>query len=136
MAVSALERVGALHLASRGLDELSGGEKQRVLMARALVQEARCLLLDEPTNHLDISFQHQLLALVRDLDLTTVVVLHDLNLASRYCDSIVLLEKGRIREMGTPAEVLKPAIIESVYSIEAEDVAAHDGTLQLLFRRK
>lgn len=136
MAVSALERVGALHLASRGLDELSGGEKQRVLMARALVQEARCLLLDEPTNHLDISFQHQLLQLVRDLDLTTVVVLHDLNLAARYCDSIVLLERGEIREMGTPREVLTPKIVHSVYGIDAEDVIADDGTLQLLFRKK
>ncbi|WP_026820106.1 ABC transporter ATP-binding protein [Arthrobacter castelli] len=134
LAVSALERVGALHLASRGLDELSGGEKQRVLMARALVQQAQCLLLDEPTNHLDISYQHQVLQLVRELALTTVVVLHDLNLAARYCDSIVLLSAGNVHATGTPSEVLTADTVKSVYGVEADDVLAADGTLQLLFR--
>lgn len=136
LAVDALERVGALHLAARGLDELSGGEKQRVLMARALVQEARCLLLDEPTNHLDIGFQHQLLALVRKLELTTVAVLHDLNLAARYCDSIALLNEGGIRAIGHPNDVLTPESIAEVYGVGVENVTAEDGTHQLLFHQE
>lgn len=133
-AVAALERVGALQLATRGLEELSGGEKQRVLLARALVQEARCLLLDEPTNHLDISYQHQVLQLVRQLDLTSVIVLHDLNLAARYCDSLLLLSDGEVQATGSPDEVLSPAQVTSVYDVRTEEVRAADDTLQLLFR--
>lgn len=132
----ALERVGALHLSSRGIDELSGGERQRVLMARALVQEAGCLLLDEPTNHLDIGFQHQLLSLVRSLSLTTVTVLHDLNLAARYCDTIVLLDHGQIQAIGPPEEVLNPSVITKIYAVGAEPMTSHDGTPQLLFHRE
>ncbi len=133
LAVEALDRVGALHLADRGLTELSGGERQRVLMARALVQQARCLLLDEPTNHLDVGFAHQLLALVRDLGLPTIVVLHDLNLAARYCDRIVLLANGRVLAHGAPAAVLTPERVSAVYGVGAEFVIAGDGTGQLLF---
>lgn len=134
LAVRALERVGALHLASRGLDELSGGERQRVFLARALVQQAHCLLLDEPTNHLDVSFQHSLLDFVRQLSLTTVVVLHDLNLAARYCDAIVMLDRGEIIAQGRPDDVLVPATVGAAYDIDAEPVSAADGAPQLLFR--
>lgn len=135
LAVQALDRTGVLHLASRGFDEISGGERQRVLLARALTQEAGCLLLDEPTNHLDISFQHQLLHLVRDLGVTAVVVLHDLNLAARYCDSLVMLAHGAVQAIGAPDEVLAAHRVEAVYGIDAEDIRAVDGTLQLLFSR-
>jgi len=94
--------VGARDLADRSFGTLSGGEKQRVLIARTLAQEADHLLLDEPTNHLDIRYLHDVLGLVRTLDVTTVVVLHDLNLAARYCDHLVLLDRGTVAAAGRP----------------------------------
>lgn len=134
LAQRALEQVGLLHLANREFATLSGGEKQRVLIARALAQQAQCLLLDEPTNHLDISYQHQVLQLVRELGLTAVVVLHDLNLAARYFHEILMLSHGKVSAQGTPAEVFTRAQVEPVYGIDAEPVRAADGTPQLLFR--
>ncbi|MFD0555717.1 iron complex transport system ATP-binding protein [Stackebrandtia endophytica] len=134
IAADALARVGATHLASRDFGGLSGGERQRVLIARALAQQAEYLLMDEPTNHLDIHFQHEVLHLVRELGVTTVVVLHDLNLAARYCDRLVLLHEGRAHADGTPEDVLLPTILEEVYRIAIEPVTADDGRLQLLFR--
>lgn len=133
IASAALDRVGLLHMADRDFAFLSGGEKQRVLIARALTQEADCLLLDEPTNHLDISYQHQTLALVRQLAVSAVVVLHDLNLAARYCDKILMLREGRTYTEGRPEEVFTSEIVEPVYRIRAEAVTSGDGTRQLLF---
>lgn len=134
IAADALRRVGAEHLAERDLGELSGGEKQRVLIARALAQQATHLLMDEPTNHLDIHFQHEVLGLVRELGVSTIIVLHDLNLAARYCDRLVLLHRGRVVAAGGIDEVLDPAVLEPVYGIHIEIVHAEDGQLQLLFR--
>ena len=133
IAADALTRVGTRHLADRVFAGLSGGEKQRVLIARALAQQADHLLLDEPTNHLDIRYQHEVLQLVRALDVTTVVVLHDLNLAARYCDEVVLLDGGRVSAAGTPNDVLRPEILEPVYRIGVQRVTTDDG-IQLLFR--
>lgn len=130
----ALQQVGLLHLAHREFSTLSGGEKQRVLIARALAQEVECLLLDEPTNHLDINYQHQVLQLVREVALSAVVVLHDLNLAARYCDEIVMLSAGSISAKGPPSEVFTPQAVQPVYRISAEQVGSEDGTPQLLFR--
>ncbi|WP_139983804.1 ABC transporter ATP-binding protein [Nocardioides litoris] len=132
----ALERVGALHLAARGFAGLSGGERQRVLIARALTQEATHLLLDEPTNHLDIRYQHEVLGLVaglaHDLHRTVVVVLHDLNLAARYCDDAVVLAGGAVAASGPVDEVLVPGVLEPVYGIGVERVGA-GGQAHLLF---
>lgn len=136
LASAALDKVGMLHLAHRDMSSLSGGEKQRVLIARALVQEAECLLLDEPTNHLDIGYQHQILALVGNLGMTSVVVLHDLNLAARYCDRLVLLDRGHVRAYGRPAEVLRTQVIESVYRVTVDPVVTSDWVSQLLFRQR
>ena len=133
----ALHRVGAHGLARRAFADLSGGEKQRVLIARALAQSADHLLLDEPTNHLDIRYQHEVLALLRglagDLSAAVVVVLHDLNLAAAYCDDLVLLEQGRVAAQGTVDEVLDPAVVQRVYGIATERLD-RDGELHLLFR--
>lgn len=134
IAADALRRVGAEHLAERDVGDLSGGEKQRVLIARALAQQATHLLLDEPTNHLDIHFQHEVLGLVRELGVSTIIVLHDLNLAARYCDSLVLLHRGRVVAAGGIDDVLDPAVLEPVYGIHIETVRAEDSQLQLLFR--
>ncbi|GGI06208.1 ABC transporter ATP-binding protein [Egicoccus halophilus] len=131
-AAAALRQVGARHLAGRVFAGLSGGEKQRVLIARAITQGADHLLLDEPTNHLDVRYQHEILQLVRQLEVCTVVVLHDLNLAARYCDRLVLLQDGRVVAAGTPDEVLRPEVLEPVYGIGVRRVPDH-GRVQLLF---
>jgi iron complex transport system ATP-binding protein len=98
---------------------LSGGERQRVQIARALAQEPRELLLDEPTNHLDIHHQLDLLSLVAGLPVTTVVALHDLNLAAMFCDQLVVLADGRVVAAGPPTDVLTPELIEHVYGVRA-----------------
>ena len=126
-AVEALRRADAEHLAGRAFPTLSGGERQRVLLARALCQEPEILLLDEPTNHLDVSHQLALLELVTSLDLTCVVALHDLTLASAYCDRIGLLRDGRLEVVGTPTEVLTTARIEDVYGVDC-DLLPHPRT--------
>lgn len=132
IAADALRRVGARSLANRVFAGLSGGEKQRVLIARALAQQADHLMLDEPTNHLDIRYQHEVLQIVRGLGVTTVVVLHDLNLAARYCDELALLHEGRVCAAGPPDKVLRPETLETVYRIGVERVRTSGG-FQLLF---
>lgn len=128
----AMRETGTLHLAARSTDELSGGERQRVLIARALAQSATHLLLDEPTNHLDVRYQHELLTVIAGLPLCTIIVLHDLNLAARYCDEIVLLDRGSVVASGAPDAVLTPENIEPVYGIGVARMEI-DSVIQLLF---
>lgn len=132
IAAAALRRVGARHLADRIFVRLSGGEKQRVMIARALAQQPAHLVLDEPTNHLDIRFQHELLAMVRGLGITTVIVLHDLNLAARYCDDVLVLQRGRVVAHGPCADVLTPELLEGVYGVGVERLETSRG-IQFLF---
>jgi iron complex transport system ATP-binding protein len=115
----ALQRVGASGLSERMFSTLSGGEKQRVLMARALAQQAPLLILDEPTNHLDVRHQFELMNLIRSLGLTALAALHELPLAAHYCDRLYLLKDGALAAQGTPAEVLTPEIIADVYGVHA-----------------
>jgi len=130
----AMRRAGVEHFADRDMSTLSGGERQRVQLARALAQEPRLLVLDEPTNHLDIRHQLQLLALVRELDVTTLVTLHDLNLAASYCDEIVVLEHGRVVASGLPGEVLTPQLLQRVFGVRADTlVNPLTGRLQLVY---
>lgn len=116
----ALEQVGLLDQSERLWHTLSGGERQRAQIARALAQEPRELLLDEPTNHLDIRHQLELLDLVCALPLTTVIAIHDLNLAAMYCDAVVVLRAGRVVAAGAPGEVLTAELIADVYGVAAE----------------
>jgi iron complex transport system ATP-binding protein len=102
------------------------------LVARTLAQQAEHLLLDEPTNHLDIRYQHEILRLVRRLPVTTVVVLHDLNLAARYCDALVMLDRGRVVGTGSPEHVLTVEAVRAVYGVHVERVYS-GGCLQLIF---
>lgn len=122
-----LHQVGAIHLLERRLAELSGGERQRVAIARCLAQRTEILLLDEPTNHLDIRYQHEVLKLVKSLNMATVVVLHDLNLAAKYCDELILLHKRKIACAGTIHEVLREDVLEQVYEISVRRIAHHNG---------
>ncbi|HJJ54966.1 MAG TPA: ABC transporter ATP-binding protein [Methanocorpusculum sp.] len=107
------------HLRNRLITELSGGERQRVLIAKTMAQQPKILLLDEPTNHLDVCHQIDILQLLRMLTpkITVVCVLHDLNLASCYCDQLILMNNGKIEAIGTPAEVLTPKRIQDVFSV-------------------
>ncbi|OKI71655.1 ABC transporter ATP-binding protein [Micromonospora sp. CB01531] len=133
IAARCLTRVGAAHLGARAFAQLSGGERQRVLIARALAQQATHLLLDEPTNHLDIRYQHEILHLVRNLNTCSIVVLHDLNLAARYCDDLVLLDRGGAVVAGTTEEVLDPEVLEPIYGIGIRRLEL-DGAIHLLFQ--
>ena len=120
----ALKRVGMLDFIDRSINELSGGELRRVMIARALVQDPDVLLLDEPTLHLDINNQFDLMDLMRELvdekGILVVIVTHDLVLAARYCDQIVMMQKGEIVDIGGCAEVITPKNMREVFFIEAE----------------
>ena len=115
----ALARVGIEWAQTRRFATLSGGERQRVLLARAVAQDAPVLLLDEPTNHLDIGAQLELLDLIRELGLTTVAALHDLDHAMAYCDAVVLLHHGRVVAAGAPVDVLTPERLDRVFGVRA-----------------
>jgi len=117
----ALQQTQSLNLATHKVGELSAGEQQRVLLARALVQSTPVLLMDEPTTHLDLRYQIELLDLVQQLtrqkNLTTIIVLHDLNLAGRYADELMLLDFGQITAFGKPKKVLTDTGLSRVYQI-------------------
>ena len=116
----ALEHVGMADEAHRRYSCLSGGEKQRVLIARAIAQETDFLILDEPTNHLDVSCQLDIFDFIKRLNLTVIAAIHDLNMASLYCDRLYVMKAGRVFREGTPAELLTPALIREVYGVTAE----------------
>jgi iron complex transport system ATP-binding protein len=119
IARNALAQVGAEHLSDRWMDQISGGEKQRVILARALAQQPLLLLLDEPTLHLDIGAQVDLLDALRRLAAqnryTVVVVTHELNLAAEYADQVVLLQRGKSLRIGPPASVYQRELLEQVF---------------------
>lgn len=119
IARNALEQVGALHLMDRWMDKISGGEKQRVILARALSQQPLLLLLDEPTLHLDIGAQVDLLDSLRRLAAenryTVIVVTHELNLTGEYADQVVLLQRGKCLRVGPPAAVFQRDLLEQVF---------------------
>ncbi|SEC80873.1 ABC transporter ATP-binding protein [Pseudomonas anguilliseptica] len=115
----ALARVGLTEHKRQAFAHLSGGEKQRVLLARALVQQPTLLILDEPTNHLDPRYQLELLRLIKTLGLATLASFHDLNLAAAFCDRLYVLDHGRVVASGTPNEVLTEALLAEVYGVQA-----------------
>ncbi len=131
---AALEHTGLADKAHRKWHMLSGGERQRVQIARALAQEPRELLLDEPTNHLDIHHQLEILALVARLPITSVVALHDLNLAAMFCDQLVVMKQGTVVAAGLPTAVLTERLIADVYDVRARvDVDDSTGRLSVRF---
>jgi iron complex transport system ATP-binding protein len=127
---SVMESLDVTTLADRPVEQLSGGERQRTALAKAMVQEPNVLLLDEPTTFLDIGYQIQFMDLIRRWqqrsNLTVIAVLHDLNLASMYCDRLLLLHEGRMVRLGKPSDVITSSTIRSVYGAEAT-VIHHPG---------
>lgn len=130
----ALTRVNMTAFSERLFSTLSGGEKQRVFVARALAQQPKLLVLDEPTNHLDIHYQLELLELVKSLGITTLLTLHDLNLAANYCQRLYLLSNGKIVASGKTQDVLTPSQLRETFSVEATPYTHPvTGNLQLSF---
>ena len=130
----ALKTVGMEGFAQRSFSTLSGGEQQRVILARALAQQTPCLILDEPTNHLDITHQLQLMRIVKNLSATVISAIHDLNIAAIFCDRIYALKEGRIIAQGTPREVLTEDFIRQVYQVDAEIAKDSSGQMHILFK--
>ena len=116
----ALREVGMEGYEERSFLSLSGGEKQRTLVARALVQKAPLILLDEPTNHLDIGFQYQIMSILKKQGLTVFSSVHDLNVASCYCDKIVLMKSGHIVDVGVPEKMFTPERIKELFGVNTQ----------------
>ena len=121
---SAMEQTGVAKFADRHINTMSGGERQRVIIARSIAQTPKIILMDEPTLHVDISMQFDALNLVyklsREKGLTVVIVSHDLGMVARYCDRIVMLHDHKVHALGTPQEVLTPENMKTVFNVDAE----------------
>lgn len=120
LAREALMKVGLLDKINQNYRTLSGGEKQRVLLARLLTQNTPILILDEPTNHLDIGYQYKVLDIIKNLEKTTIVAIHDLNFAIKYCDEIILFDKGRVLKKGKAKDVFTCEILREIFGIECK----------------
>ncbi len=116
----ALKEVGMAGYEERSFLSLSGGEKQRTLVARALVQKAPMIILDEPTNHLDIGYQYQIMSILKKQNLTVFSSVHDLNIAACYCDRIILMKAGKIVDVGTPEEMFVPDKIKYLFGVDTQ----------------
>lgn len=115
-----LDIVGLREQENQYFKTLSGGEKQRVLLARALVQEAELLILDEVTNHLDIGYQYKVLEILKGLNMTIISAIHDLNLAMKFCDQVVIIDKGRIIVTGNPKDIITRENLKEIFKIDAQ----------------
>ncbi|WP_367127361.1 ABC transporter ATP-binding protein [Saccharothrix sp. HUAS TT1] len=134
VAAAALDRLDLAPLAGRPWKQLSGGERQRAHLARALAQRTWALLLDEPTNHLDVRHQLELLELLAATAQTAVVALHDLGMAARYCDRLVLLQHGRVVADGPAEDVLTPVLLREVFEVDADVRRDDEGRLAVAYR--
>ncbi|NUQ99397.1 MAG: ABC transporter ATP-binding protein [Streptomyces sp.] len=129
----AIDRCGVRPFADRDYASLSGGERQRVLLARALAQNPQLLVLDELTNHLDIRARFELLGLIRATGVTTLAVLHDLDLAARLCDHLVVLQDGAVAAAGPVLEVLTPDLLADVFGVRASTGRHADGVVRITY---
>ena len=129
----ALDVVGLAAFEKRSFSTLSGGEQQRVILARALTQQTECLVLDEPTNHLDIKYQLQIMDIVKSLGLTVVAAVHDLNIATMYCDRLVALKDGQVVGVGTPRQLLTEQFIYDMYGVRSKVRCEADGRMNIMY---
>lgn len=120
LAMAALEKVGMADYKDRSFLHLSGGEKQRILIARSLAQNAGFVVLDEPTNHLDIKYQYQIMNILKNENVTVFSSIHDLNIAAQYCDKVVLVFRGQVVDFGTPEQVITAENIEKYFGMRAQ----------------
>ncbi|EMB25011.1 ABC transporter ATP-binding protein [Treponema denticola] len=134
LAYKALEQVNMKDFADRNFSSLSGGEKQRIILARALVQNTDCLILDEPTNHLDIKHQLHFMSLAKDLKITVISAIHDLNIAAMYCDKIYALKEGQIIASGSVDEVITEEVIKTLYDVEAKIIYDEEKKPHVIFK--
>lgn len=135
-----MDRLELGGLADRHLDRLSGGQRQRAALGKVMAQQPEIVLLDEPTTYLDIRYQMQFMELIsawqREEGLTVIAVMHDLNLASLYCDRLLVLSGGSVAAQGTPSEILRPNTVESVFDVKSYSIAHPDtGVPQLLLKK-
>ena len=117
IARKAMESVGIIDMAERKLSQMSGGEIQRVLIAKALAQEPELILMDEPTNHLDVKYKIALMRTLQAYGKTVIIVLHDLSLAIQYCDDVVVMVSGRVLTQGTAREIMQPDLLEKIFGV-------------------
>ncbi len=137
MVLDCLNKVNMLPFKDRIFSSLSGGEQQRIILARALCQDTPCLVLDEPTNHLDIKYQLEVLDLVKSLGCTCLCALHDMNLAAQYCDRIYVLKDGKIVTSGTPEEVITEQNIEDIYGVKSTvQISKETGLINVIYHPK
>jgi iron complex transport system ATP-binding protein len=130
----ALNAVGMDGFEDRSIISLSGGEKQRVLIARALTQQTNFIILDEPTNHLDIGYQYQIMSILKHQNTTVFSSIHDLCIAAYYCDKIIVMNDGSIIDYGTPEQVLTKERIEKLFGVSAEITTNQvTGKMQIFF---
>ena len=134
LAYKALEQVNMKDFSDRNFSSLSGGEKQRIILARALVQNTDCLILDEPTNHLDIKHQLHFMSLAKDLKITVISAIHDLNIAAMYCDKIYALKEGQIIASGSVNEVITEEVIKTLYDVEAKIIYDEEKKPHVIFK--
>jgi iron complex transport system ATP-binding protein len=121
-------------MAEQPFSTLSGGEKQRVLIARSLTQEADIMVLDEPTNHLDVHYQWLLMEVIAGLKKTVLSVFHELNLACAFCDYLFVLNDGRVAAQGTPKEICTPALLADVFRVKAEVLSLENARPYIVYQ--
>ncbi len=130
----ALRKVDMLDFRDRGFLTLSGGERQRIVLARALAQQVNILLLDEPTNHLDITYQLQIMDVVKSLHKGILAAMHDLNLTLMYCTYVYVMQHGEIIAYGRPEEVITPELIRRVYNVDCDIIRApRSGKMHVIY---
>lgn len=137
IARDALQKVGMELFEKRSFSSLSGGEQQRVILARALTQQTECMVLDEPTNHLDIKYQLEIMDIVKELGATVVAAIHDLNIASMYCDRLVAIKNGLVVGVGTPKELLTEEFIYDIYGVSSKvKIDSISGRMNIIYLPK
>lgn len=134
IAADALKKVDMPEFMHRSFNTLSGGEQQRIILARALVQQTSCLILDEPTNHLDIKYQLQMMDIIKSMNLTVVAAIHDLNIAAAYCDKIIAIQNGQVIGFDYPAQLLTETFISDLYGVKATVQKLGQNRLNIIYQ--